>query len=113
MPRIYYNYLAIGSFLALFALLMLMPTVLLPSSNYPVVIILISTVTPLLIPFWGMLHGNNKSHIWLSYLSLFYFTYGAADAYISIGTMQFYYDLLMVFFSLSLCLACSFFVYSK
>ena len=111
MKRIYYYYMALCGFFGLFILLMVWNTVLSPSENFPVVMVLLGTVFPLLIPMRGMLNANLKSCTWMSYLSLFYFTYGISEAYLATSPAEFYYALLEIFFSLLLCAGCGFFVY--
>jgi uncharacterized membrane protein len=80
---IYYHYLALAGFLGLFALLMLWHTILAPSGRFPVALMLLFTVTPLLLPMRGLLAGNPKSCAWAAYISLFYFIHGSAEAYAS------------------------------
>jgi len=80
---IYYHYLALSGFFGLFALLMLWPTVLAPSVHFPVALMLLFTVTPLLLPMRGLLAGNTKSCAWAAYISLFYFVHGSVEAYAS------------------------------
>lgn len=111
MKRIYFYYMALCGFFGLFILLMFCHTILFPSQHFPVVIVLLGTVTPLLLPMRGLLNANLKSCTWMSYLSLFYFTYGISEAYLSVASTEFYYALLEIFFSLLLCAGCSFFVY--
>lgn len=81
MKARYFHWLAIVAFLGLFSLLMLWQTVLAPSVRFPVALILLFTVLPLLIPLRGFLNGNNKSCSWMAYLSLFYFIHGAIECY--------------------------------
>ena len=109
MKRIYYYYMALSGFFGLFILLMLWNTILAPSEHFPVGLVLIFSITPLLLPFKGLLNANLKSCTWMSYISLFYFTHGMAEAYIN--PTEFYYALLEVIFSLLLCTGCGFYVY--
>ena len=109
MKRIYYYYMALTGFFGLFILLMLWNTLLVPSKHFPVAIVLLAVVTPLLLPFKGLLNANLKSCTWMSYISLFYFTHGMAEAYLTPD--EFYYALLEVFFSLLLCAGSAFYVY--
>ncbi|MEO1878526.1 MAG: DUF2069 domain-containing protein [Methylococcales bacterium] len=111
MKRIYYYYMALSGFFGLFILLMLWQTVLAPSQNFPVVVVLLGTVAPLLLPMRGLLNANLKSCTWMSYLSLFYFTYGISEAYLSSSPAELCYASLEIFFSLLLCAGCGFFVY--
>ncbi len=77
----YLHALAVIAFLGLFGLLMLWQTVLASSIRFPVALILLFTVFPLLIPLRGFLNGDKKSCSWMAYLSLFYFIHGAIECY--------------------------------
>jgi len=77
----YFHWLAIIAFLGLFSLLMLWQTILAPSIRFPVALVLLLTVFPLLIPLRGFLNGDKKSCSWMAYLSLFYFIHGAIECY--------------------------------
>lgn len=81
MKTRYLHALAVIAFLGLFSLLMIWQTVLAPSIHFPVALILLFTVFPLLIPLRGFLNGNKKSCSWMAYLSLFYFIHGAIECY--------------------------------
>ena len=109
MKRIYYYYLGLAGFFGLFILLMLWNTILLPSKHLPISLVLFVVITPLLLPFRGMLNANLKSCTWMTYISLFYFTHGVAEAFNS--PAEIVYALLEVFFSLLLCGGCAFYVY--
>ncbi len=110
MNRKFYYYLALFGFFGLFSLHMAWHTVLAPSPAFPVALVLVAVITPLLLPFWGLLNGNLRSCTWMSYISLFYFTHGVAEAYIN--SAEFYYAMLEVVFSLLLCAGVSFYVYT-
>lgn len=77
--------IAAAGFLGLFALLMLWPTVLSGNSTFPVAVILIITVTPLLVPMRGFLARRRTSCIWLAYISLFYFIHGCLETFADNG----------------------------
>jgi uncharacterized membrane protein len=98
-PLYFYTTALIG-FFGLFALLMLWNTVLVPTSEFPVALILLVTVTPLLLPLRGLLNRNTRSCAWMGYLSLFYFIHGAIETYAN--TSQRIYPLLELIFSLML-----------
>ncbi|MEQ1531454.1 MAG: DUF2069 domain-containing protein, partial [Methylococcales bacterium] len=49
----YFYTLALVGFFGLFVLLMLWPTVLAPATHFPVALVLLVTVTPLLLPMRG------------------------------------------------------------
>ncbi|WP_019868553.1 DUF2069 domain-containing protein [Methylovulum miyakonense] len=76
----YYAAALIG-FFGLFALLMLWHTVLVPANQFPVALVLLATVTPLLLPMRGLLSRHRKSCTWMAYISLFYFIHGSTEAY--------------------------------
>ncbi|MDP2904609.1 MAG: DUF2069 domain-containing protein [Methylovulum sp.] len=80
---IYYYSAALTGFFGLFALLMLWHTVLAPSTTFPVALVLLITVTPLLLPMRGLLDRKPKSCAWAAYISLIYFVHGSAEAYIN------------------------------
>lgn len=77
----HYHYIALAGFFGLFALLMLWHTVLAPSTRFPVALVLLIAVTPLLLPMRGLLTGDPKSCAWTAYLSLLYFMHGSGEAY--------------------------------
>lgn len=74
---------ALTGFFGLFALLMLWNTVLAPSAHFPVALVLLAVVTPLLLPMRGLLDRNPRSCAWAAYVSLIYFIHGSAEAYAS------------------------------
>lgn len=82
LPR-YCYYAALIGYFGLFTLLMLWITVLAPPARFPVALVLIVTVTPLLLPLRGLLHGQLKSCAWSAYVSLIYFIHGTAEAYVN------------------------------
>jgi len=79
----YFYILALAGFFGLFALLMLWNTVLAPSTRFPVALILLVGVTPLLLPMRGLLARNTRSCAWASYVSLIYFIHGSVEAYVN------------------------------
>ncbi|MGZ8151907.1 MAG: DUF2069 domain-containing protein [Methylovulum sp.] len=105
---VYYHYLALTGFFGLFVLLMLWNTVLAPSTHFPVALVLLVTVLPLLLPMRGLLDRNSKSCAWAAYVSLIYVIHGSADAYVNVG--QRLYPSLEVLFSLLLFFGASFYV---
>jgi uncharacterized membrane protein len=80
---IYYYIIALTGFFGLFALLMLWNTILAPSTRFPVALVLLITVTPLLLPMRGLLDRKPKSCAWAAYVSLIYFLHGTAEAYVN------------------------------
>jgi len=80
---IYYYSIALTGYFGLFALLMLWNTVLVPSSRFPVALMLLITVTPLLLNLRGLLDRNTKSCAWMAYISLAYFVHGSIETYVN------------------------------
>ena len=66
-----------------FALLIAWYTLLAPSTHFPVALVLLVLVTPLLFPLRGLLHGRNYTFSWSGFLALLYFVHGAVEAYSS------------------------------
>lgn len=104
-----YYYLALVGFFGLFAWLMLWHTVLAANpGKFPVALMLIITVAPLLLPMRGLLNRNRRSCAWAAYLSLAYFIHGAAETYVNVGQRP--YLALEVLFSLLLFFGTTFYV---
>lgn len=77
----YYHIVAIAGFFGLFILVMLWHTLIAPSTRFPVALILLLTVTPLLLPMRGLLNGKPKSCAWAAYVSMLYFVHGSIETY--------------------------------
>jgi uncharacterized membrane protein len=97
---IYAHRVALAGFFGLFILSMLWHTVLAPSARFPVALILLLTVTPLLLPMRGLLNGKPKSCAWAAYISMLYFIHGSIETYSN--TDERLYAMLEVVFSLML-----------
>ncbi|MEQ1621691.1 MAG: DUF2069 domain-containing protein [Methylococcales bacterium] len=104
----YFYILALVGFFGLFTLLMLWNTVLAPSTRFPVALVLLLGVTPLLLPMRGMLARNTRSCAWAAYVSLIYVTHGSVEAYVN--TSERVYAGLEVAFSLMLFFGAAFYV---
>jgi len=61
-------------------------TLLVPPQTFPVALVLICCVVPLLLPMMGVLHGKDKSVNWAGYLSLLYFIHGTVEAFANPAT---------------------------
>ena len=105
---IYFYTVALTGFFGLFTLLMLWNTVLAPSSRFPVALILLITVTPLLLPMRGLLDRNPKSCAWMAYISLIYFIHGSVEAFVNSNGRL--YPSLEIILSLMLFLGTTFYV---
>jgi uncharacterized membrane protein len=75
--------MALTGFFGQFILLMLWNTVLVPSKHFPVALILIIAVTPLLLPMRGFLARDRRSCAWIAYISLVYFIHGCVETYVN------------------------------
>ena len=106
-PQRCYN-IALSGYFSLFFLLMLWHTWLEPSSRFPVALVLIVVVTPLLLPLKGLLRGNKKSCSWAAYISLAYLIHGILEAYAS--PEQRIYASLETLFSLLLFFGSTFYI---
>ena len=84
MKAHYFYWLALSAFLELFGLLMLWQTILAPSTKFPIGLLLLLNIIPLLIPMRGFLNGDKKSCSWMAYISLFYLIHGAVDCYANV-----------------------------
>ncbi len=104
----HYYWIALTAFLGLFGLLMLWQTVFFPSIKFPVALLLLLNITPLLIPMRGMLNGDKKSCSWMAYISLFYLIHGAVECYAN--TDERWLAALEVFLSLQLFFGAAFYV---
>jgi uncharacterized membrane protein len=106
-PR-YFYYAALTGYFGLFLLLMAWNTVLAPSVYFPVSLVLIVMISPLLLPLRGFLNANPKSCAWAAYVSLLYFIHGSVESFVSAD--QRLLALLEVIFSLLLFFGASFYV---
>ena len=110
MPRHFYFAAALLGFFGLFSLHMAWHAWLLPPAQFPVALLLIVSIGPLLLPMRGFLRGNLKSCTWMSYLSLPYFIHGVVESYANAAIRS--YTVAEIVFSLMLCLGAGFYVYS-
>jgi len=78
---IYFYVMALIGFFGLFILLMLWNTILKSTSDLPIALKLVVTVTPLLLPMRGLLNRNLRSCAWMAYVSMIYFLHGAIETY--------------------------------
>jgi uncharacterized membrane protein len=71
---------ALTGYFGLFGLLLLWFVWLEPPDRVPVALALILGVGPLLFPLRGLMHGWPYTHVWTSFLALFYFAFGVFHA---------------------------------
>lgn len=76
----FYYLLALTGYFGLFFLLLIWTVYLAPPTIFPVSIVLVFYVGPLLIPMRGLLYGKLYTHAWLHFMALFYFTIGVMVA---------------------------------
>lgn len=108
-PEIFHQ-VALSGFFGLFVLLMSWFTILAPSRQFPVALLLLIFVAPLLLPMRGLLRANLKSSAWAAYLSLFYFMHGSSEAYANDDER--FFASLEIIFSLMLFFGSTFFIRS-
>ncbi len=106
----FYYWLAIVGFFSLFALLMLWHTVLSPPIKFPVALVLIITVLPLLLPLRGLLHGKKRSCAWAAYISMLYFMHGSIETFANQDALEKLLASLEIVFSLMLFIGSMFYV---
>ncbi len=75
--------LCLAFYFCLFVLLVTWITWLAPSAYFPVALVLLAMVSPLLLALRGLLHGRPYTHMWASLLALVYFTHGLMEAYVN------------------------------
>ncbi len=84
MPRAGFLYgLVLTGHLGTLALLLAWYAWLAPSPYFPVALVLLVLVAPLLLPLWGILHARRYTIAWSCFLALLYFTHGVVEAWSS------------------------------
>jgi len=78
---LFYKNLSLASFFGLMITLLLWITIADHSDNYPTFAWLIISLTPLLFPLRGLLHGKPYTHAWTGFMMLFYFAHGIGEVY--------------------------------
>ena len=76
----FYYILALLGYFGLFILLSVWTAYLAPPTIFPISIVLLFYVGPLLIPLRGLLHGKLYTHAWVHFMALFYFIVGVMVA---------------------------------
>ncbi len=79
-PRLLYV-LTLTGYLGTFALLTAWYAWLAPSLHFPVALVLVLLVMPLLFPLRGMLHARRYTITWSCFLALFYFSHGVVETW--------------------------------
>jgi len=94
----FYYILALLGYFGLFILLSVWTIYLAPPTIFPISIVLLFYIGPLLIPLRGLLHGTLYTHAWVHFMALFYFTIGVMIAAANIEERH--YALAQVVFSI-------------
>ena len=71
--------MTLSSYFGLLILLLAWSIWLAPHPRYPVSLVLIVLVGPLMLPLRGLLHARPYTHAWTSFLALYYFILGVDD----------------------------------
>lgn len=79
-------WLQLLSYLSLIGFVTAWITLLAPPQTFPIALVLIVCVVPLLLPLMGVLHGRDKPVNWAAYLSLLYFIHGTVEAFANPAT---------------------------
>lgn len=79
-------WLQLLSYLSLIGFITTWITLLSPPETFPIGLVLIACVVPMLLPLMGVLHGRDKPVNWAAYLSLLYFIHGVTEAVASPDT---------------------------
>jgi len=79
-------WLQLLSYLCLIGFITAWITLLSPPQTFPIGLVLIVCVVPLLLPLMGVLHGRDKPVNWAAYLSLLYLIHGISEAFASPDT---------------------------
>jgi len=73
--------LCVAGYLGTFSVLLAWYSWLAPSPYFPVALVLLVLVTPLLFPLRGILHARRYTIAWSCFLALLYFTHGVVAAW--------------------------------
>jgi uncharacterized membrane protein len=76
----FFRMIALLGYFGLLTLLVAKFTLRGEPSGFPVALSLLIFVGPLLLPLRGLLHGRPESHLWATFLALFYFCAGVFNA---------------------------------
>lgn len=76
-----FRWLTLSAYFPLLALILIWNTLISPSTDTPMVVVLGLQALPLLFPLRGLLHGRAYTHAWTSFLALYYFFIGVGDAW--------------------------------
>jgi len=80
MTSRFYYALALFGYFGLLGLLIVWNAFLVKPEIFPISVVLLLYVGPLLIPLRGLLHGKLYTHAWVHFMALFYFSVGVMIA---------------------------------
>lgn len=103
------RYLTLLSYFALTIMLFVWNIWISPSKYFPISLVLLVLVVPLILLMRGLLHANIRTHILTSYISLFYLALGIND-YMAVPSERLYASLEIIF-SFLLYVGCSVFAF--
>ena len=107
----FYYVLALVGYFGLLGLLLVWTIYLAPPTIFPVSVVLLLYVGPLLLPLRGLLHGKLYTHAWVHFMALFYFTVGVMVAAANVAERH--YAIAQVILSIMLFVGSMMFVRSK
>lgn len=107
----FYYALTLCGYFCLLALLIAWNVWLVPPTIFPVVIVLIFYIGPLLIPLRGILNKKLYTHAWTHFLALFYFMVGVMIA--AANAEERWYAVAQVVFSIILFVGSMMFVRTR
>ena len=102
-------WLALSGYFALLILITSWITVLAPPQRFPIALLLIVAVVPLLLPLRGLLHGRPRTANWAAYLSMPYLIHGIMET--AAGTETRWLGGLEILASLWLVIGCGLYLY--
>lgn len=73
------RYISLTSYALLLLVLTAVNAWIAPSPHFPVGLVLLAVVLPLLLPLRGLLHGRAYTHAWAGYIALPYIAYGVME----------------------------------
>jgi uncharacterized membrane protein len=99
-----YQNIALTGYFFLIIILMLNIVWLIPSRHFPVALVMLVIVSPLLFPMRGLLNARVYTYQWASFLSLAYFAHGISE--MSAYPQQWYAGLLETLAATAMYLGC-------
>jgi len=101
------RWLTFSGYFGLFFLILIWTSLIDPPEHLPQSLVLVVLLVPLLLPLRGLLYGRRHTHVWTSFLALFYLALGITLAAAAADRL---YGLSMLGFSLALFAGCLLYV---